>query len=203
MKIIFLLYLKNETIGITLMFLCIALGVGLIVFSGFMDHQWKFIKKELCRIDMNTASYVKDRKRSFQPVRALCVALGVSLCVICWVPNILIRESDIGIPGTALMFLMIGIGVLLIVYGNSVEAGFDRILNANDKTTVSGKYAEDEQDLKFKSRTAETVVSLYWPTVTCIYLIVSFLTFAWHLTWIIFVVAGVVHKAVVVACTEE
>jgi len=198
-----LMYIENEGIGVTLMFLCIALGVGLIVFSSFMDHQWKFIRKELCRIDMNTASYVKDRKKTFQPVHALCVALGVALCVICWVPNILINAGENSVPGTALMFLIIGIGVLLIVYGNSVDAGFDRILKANDRNTVSGNYTSDISDLKFKSKTAETIVSLYWPTVTCIYLTVSFLTFAWHMTWIIFVIAGVIYKAVVINCTEE
>ena len=198
-----LMYIENEGIGVTLMFLCIALGVGLIVFSSFMDHQWKFIRKELCRIDMNTASYVKDRKKTFQPVHALCVALGVALCVICWVPNILISAGENSVPGTALMFLIIGIGVLLIVYGNSVDAGFDRILKANDRNTVSGNYTSDISDLKFKSKTAETIVSLYWPTVTCIYLTVSFLTFAWHMTWIIFVIAGVIYKAVVINCTEE
>ncbi len=198
-----LLNFDNELIGVSLMFLCIAIGVGMIVFASCMDHQWKFIRRTLCKIDMNTATYVKDRKRSFQPVHALCSALGVALCVICWIPNLFFLEYETGVPGTALMFVLIGLGVFLIVYGNSVDSGFDRLLKVNDQKTVSGSYADEMGEIKYKSKTAEMVATMYWPTITCVYLIVSFLTFAWHLTWIIFVVAGVLHKAVMIYCVEE
>ena len=36
-------------------------------------------------------------------------------------------------------------------------------------------------------------MSVFWPTVTCIYLSVSFITFAWALTWVIWPIAAVIH----------
>ena len=36
-------------------------------------------------------------------------------------------------------------------------------------------------------------MNVYWYTVTCIYMIWSFLTFSWHFTWIIWPVAGVIY----------
>ena len=41
--------------------------------------------------------------------------------------------------------------------------------------------------------TATTIMSVFWPTVTCIYLSISFITFAWALTWVIWPVAAVIH----------
>ncbi len=37
-------------------------------------------------------------------------------------------------------------------------------------------------------------LSVYWPTVTCIYLCWSFLTFHWWITWIIWPLAGILHS---------
>ncbi len=47
---------------------------------------------------------------------------------------------------------------------------------------------------KYTSKTAALIMSVYWSTITCVYLIWSFATFHWHYTWIIWPVAGVVHK---------
>lgn len=54
------------------------------------------------------------------------------------------------------------------------------------------KYAEDEREEDiYINEKAATVMSVYWPTVTCIYLILSFLVWGWGITWIIWPIAGV------------
>ena len=191
--------------GVAMMMFSIAIGIGFLVYSSFVDHEWKFMKRESCSIDMNTAAYVKDKQRGFEPVRAFCVAIGVVLCVICWTPNILIpfRYEPLG---AGLMFILVGFGVFLIVYPKSIASGFERILHVNEATTISGQYANGSayvKPTKYKSKTAQTVVEVYWPTVTCLYLIFSFLTFRWDLTWIIWVIAGVFHRVVMINCTDD
>ena len=39
-------------------------------------------------------------------------------------------------------------------------------------------------------------MSVYWPTITCIYLIWSFLTFRWGFTWIIWPIAAIVETLI-------
>ncbi len=186
------------------MFVCIALGVGFLVYSGFVDGEWKFIRKQLCFIDMNTASYVKERRRSFEGIRAICVTLGIILCIVCWVPCMLFAVTERVTIGPAIMFLIIGIGVFLIVYANSASKGFDILLRLNDMTTISGGYGEPApSEVKYISKTAETIVVCYWPVIVSLYLIVSFLTFRWDLTWIIWPVAGVAYRAVVINCRRD
>ena len=191
--------------GVGLMILSIAIGIGFLVYSGFTGHEWTFIGHEYCSIDMNTAAYVKEKQRSFEPIRALCVSLGIVLCIVCWTPNILIpfRYQPLG---AGIMFIVVGFGVFLIVYSNSIARGFERLLNVNEKSTISGQYANGSgysKPVKYKSKTAQTIVEVYWPTVTCIYLIISFLTFSWGTTWIIWVIAGVFHRVIRINCIAD
>ncbi|MCR5487002.1 MAG: permease prefix domain 1-containing protein [Lachnospiraceae bacterium] len=190
--------------GPAMMFVCIALGVGFIVYSGFADSEWKFIRRQPCFIDMNTASYVKERRRSFEGIRAICVTLGIILCIVCWVPCVLFAMSARVTIGPAIMFLLVGIGVFLIVYSNSVSRGLDLLLRLNEPRTISGGYGEPAvSEVKYVSKTAETIVICYWPVITCLYLILSFLSFRWDLTWIIWPIAGVAYRAVVINCRKE
>ncbi len=191
-------------IGASLMFVSIALGVGAIVYSSFVGAEWKFIKNQLCQIDMNTAAYVKDHRKIFEATRAICITVGVILCIICWVPTIIFGKYGHGAMGAAMIFILVGLGVFLIVYSNTACEAYDALLKLNDSNTISGKYNDViPPDAKFKSKKAETIVAVYWPTVTCLYLIISFLTFQWGVTWIIWPIAAVAHRAVVINCLED
>ena len=77
-------------------------------------------------------------------------------------------------------------------------------MKLNDISTISGSYYEQNiKPVRYRNKTAQTIVEIYWPVVTCIYLIVSFITFNWGLTWIIWPIAGVLHRVVVINCRED
>lgn len=175
--------------SVALMFISIAIAVGLFIFTGVLSRDWSFIKREPCQIDMATAQYVKGRLKAYRPVNALMLSIGVLLCSFCWVPVAAIRMPIM----TVILFLMIGFGVLLIIYTSMTTKSMERILKLNDDTTISGTYSEGSE-VEYTSKAAGTVMSVYWPTVTCIYLCVSFLTFAWYITWIIWPIAAILHK---------
>lgn len=190
--------LISSDAGAALMFLTIAVGVGLIVFSSLSMSNYRYIEEEPVMLDMSTASYVNEQRRAFQNIKALSITLGIILCIICWLPNIIFYKYMDNL-GPAMMFFLAGLGVLLIVYGCSVNSGYDVLLKRNES------YAgiKVEGPVRYKSKAAETVVAVYWPTVVCLYLSISFLTFAWSITWIIWPIAAVAHNAVVINCQED
>ncbi len=192
--------IMDDIPGIALMFLAIALGVGCIVYSGFFMSSWQFLKNEPCKTDMGTASYIKNKEQRFEPKKALYITLGIILCILCWLPCLLFEHSYENL-GPALMFPIVGVGVFLIVYGNGISAGFKKLLELGSSSKIYNDHPNIPK--RYKNKTAESVLLLYWPTVTCLYLILSFLTFSWHITWVIWVIAGVLHKAVEIQCLES
>lgn len=60
-----------------------------------------------------------------------------------------------------------------------------------ESTNPESESKEDESGYR---KSFDEVMSVFWPTVTCLYLSVSFLTFRWEWTWIIWPVAVVVKK---------
>ena len=69
-----------------------------------------------------------------------------------------------------------------------------KTLLALNGDNVAGSYVKKEnKEVRYINNTASTIMSVFWPTVTCIYLSASFITFAWALTWVIWPVAAVIH----------
>ena len=192
----------NEAVGVGFMFVLIALAVGFFVYNGITMNRWDYLKKEPCRIDKGTVDYVKEKSRGFVTTHALCVTVGVVLCVICWLPAAFMDNfRGMDNLGGALLFVLVALGVFLIIYANKISGSFDMILEINDEGTMGGRYSDE--DVRYTNKTVRTIMEVYWPTVTCVYLIVSFLTFRWGITWIIWPVAGVAHKIIQIIFAEE
>ena len=60
------------------------------------------------------------------------------------------------------------------------------------------RYVSTEKGPKYyyESRTLDTLMTVYWEVVTCVYLGWSFLTDTWGISWMIWIIAGVVKKVI-------
>ena len=124
------------------------------------------------------------------------VTIGVILCILSVLPVVVVSSlfgwsNDFGV---VMMFVFIGTGVFLFVAAGNVNAGFTVILSLNKRDTVGGSFVPSQKQVTYKSETISRIMSVYWPTVTCIYLCWSFLSFDWHITWIVWVIAALVQQ---------
>ncbi len=188
-----------EGIGVMLMFIQIALAVGLFVFSGTRHAGWKYIYNEPCSIDYATAEYVASEKKRYQVGLTGQRTIGILMCALCWVPLMLL--DSIGLTrlkvmdniGAVLLLLMVGIGVFFIVNSSIVKASFEKILKLNDEKTMGSRFVDAQEPL-YENPRMNDIKSVFWPTITCIYLSYSFLTFHWGRSWLIWPIAGIVHS---------
>ena len=82
----------------------------------------------------------------------------------------------------------------MLIYTSGRNSTYDEILRMNDRSTIAGSYVpESDETITYSNETLAEVMSVYWHTVTCIYLIWSFLTFHWWITWIIWPVAAIIR----------
>ena len=191
-------------IGLCFLFVMIACAVGLFIFSGAKGREWTFLQKEPCSIDYATADYVHNEQEMNKAPQILMLAVGIALCVMCAVPVIIMSLIPIAFlsecVGPSLLLTFVGLGVMLIISSSGRSSAYRRLLSLNDRSTMAGNYESVKSaDRYAKDDVFSVIRSAYWPTITCVYLIWSFLTFNWFITWIIWPIAGVVSKVIDIA----
>lgn len=195
-----------DAIGVTAMFVLIAIGVGLFIYSGVQINRWNYLKSEPIVTDFATTEYIHHEMERYKPSYALLLTIGIVLCIICAVPAIVmdaLLSSSIFWSNTSGAFVMIFIafGVFFIVMASIRFGSYKTLLRLNNSTTVGGNYVPNQQ-MEYKNPTMRAIMSVYWPTVTCLYLCWSFLTFDWHITWIIWPIAAIIHSLIRNLMTE-
>lgn len=188
-----------EEAGAAFFIVMIAIGIGLIIYSGSLLKKWDFLGKTPCSIDYQTAEELAREQKMNYSGKTLVFIIGVILCIVSVVPMIFTDARLFGFPASAglspvLMMLMVGIGVMLIIFSSGKDKAYSLLLSLNDKKTVSGSYNRHRPgEVVYENDTLNTVMSLYWFTVRCVYLIWSFVTFEWYKTWIIWPLAVLIH----------
>ena len=187
------------SVGAALFFVCIAAGIGIIICGNAIMDEWKFLKMEPCMIDYLTADFIQEKRREHGTTKTLLLTIGIILCAICFVPFLLMDDLvsrsgyDTGSLSVVLMFLFIGVGVWLIIFSNGRENAYKTLLELNPSGTMSQTYVSTQKgEVHYSDPTLAAVMEEYWFTVTCLYLIISFLTFKWWISWIIWPIAAVI-----------
>ena len=191
-------------IGTVLLFVLVAIAVGLFIYSGTLSSHWNYLKNEPCHTSYATTQFVHQQKETFKPTYALMLTLGVILCILSFVPPIILDWiSDFSgnyfledISG-AFFLILVAIGVFMLVFASIKMGSYNDLLGLNARGTVGGNYTtSQEENVHYEDKTVAAIMSVYWPTVTCIYLIASFLSFDWGITWIIWVIAAIIHSLI-------
>lgn len=188
--------INSEILGVLGMFLSLAVAVAIFMITRLTKQPTDYIDNIPCQLDFSTAQYVSDEQGKYNPTHAVILTLGVILCSLCWLPAAILDMAHL--PGVldelygVILFLMVGSGVFLIIYTSTINKAFEKLLALNDKSRISGNYVPDKQ-IEYTSSYAQLVMELFWPVITCIYLMWSFITFDWWKTWIIWIIASIVH----------
>jgi len=85
------------------------------------------------------------------------------------------------------LFLFVALATGLLIYNGVTR---ERYVKADD--TMVEEFKEWKQNGKQKNKAVDAIVGSFWLIAVCAYIIVSFTTGAWHITWIIFLIAAAV-----------
>ena len=192
-----------SSIGISLFFVCIAAAIACFILSGSVMKPWQFIKTDPCVLDDTARAIADDQSKKLEERGLTQKILGIVLCIISPVPMILFQSEF----GAALFFVFVGAGVGMLVLLGLRGSLFKKLDKAEERAARTAKrYVSVEKESKgkekkgeeneyyYEDRNLQSVMAVYWPLVTCVYLGFSFLTGTWALSWMIFIIAGVVKK---------
>ncbi len=193
----------NDVMGAVGLFGMVAIGVVLFIVSSVLSGKWKFMDKEECTLDISATDYVVEEKKKYNLKHAIFVSIGVAFCILSVVPPMILSEISLGSDvsadelGGAGLFVFVAIGVFLIVVSTTRKHSYEYLLKLDNRVVAN------EEEIKYISPAAESFMSVYWTTVTCIYLCWSFLTFQFGMTWIIWPIAGILHSVLKACLTNR
>lgn len=191
-----------ENIGAACILFLVAIAVALFIYSSVLASKYSYIGKEGYVLDEATTAAIKAEQEKYSTRYALLLSAGVILCILASVPAILLESANL--PNEALndalsgagVLCFVAIGVFLIVFSGIQKDGYKNLLTLNGQDNDYHS-RHNTRDPHVSNPTVAAILSVYWPTITCIYLIWSFLTFQWHFTWIIWPIAGIFRKIMV------
>lgn len=135
-------------------------------------------------IERRSGNADEGQERSRERARkksATLVAAAVALYILCVVPVILISNRF----GVILMFLFVAAATALLIYNGMTKSKYVRM----DETVVE-EFKEWKAATDQKRQTFNALSSALWAVCVVAYFILSFATGAWHVTWILFLIAG-------------
>ncbi len=144
--------------------------------------------------DKNTAGSPKPRRtpedeaeiQKFRNRSAILTSIAVALYILCVVPCI-ITDNDVG---AVLMFLMIaGATAILIFNGMSKPKCLQDEEEGADGSDAEKKTKKDDGRPP-RSSVYKVISATLWILTTCAFLIVSFATGLWLVTWMLFLIAA-------------
>lgn len=177
-------------VGLVFLFGMIAAAVFMFITGGMRESHMEHLEKESFETEYGVSGMVKEKRNSYESIFTRGIAIGVVLCILSVVPLVVVGIMDApdyvcGIF-TALLLIIVAVGVNMIIRVSIVKSSYDILLQ-------EGEFSKEEKRAK---RKLDPFAGIYWCLATAIYLGWSFWTMKWHFTWIVWPVAGVLFAAV-------
>ncbi len=131
--------------------------------------------------NLNTNNYeIKDNKDNIKIKNAKNISISVALYILSITSLIFFTISfNNPILGVCIFFIIIAIATGIIVYNS--------ILNSKDKKNI--EITKKDKRIKQLNNIISTIIVI-------LYFIISFTTMAFHITWIIFLIGGLINEIV-------
>ncbi|MDO4620522.1 MAG: helix-turn-helix transcriptional regulator [Lachnospiraceae bacterium] len=175
-------------IGVSVLLLLVAAGVAIFITEGIREKKFEYLTSDPLDTAYGISGLVRELREEHSSSHIRSMVIGVTLCVLASVPivitSIMHEENTLALSiAVSVLLLLVGIGVYLIVQDCIIEGSFDVLLEEGDYTRTNKKVDR-------------RISGIYWSLATAIYLLISFLTGDWHITWVVWPVAGVTYAAV-------
>lgn len=168
-------------VGVTILLLVVAAAVAVFITGGIQLSKYEFIEKEPFEADPELIHWAKQEKQRLTPMFTRHIVIGVVLCILGVIPLILLGGMGAKdfhlVLAVGLLLVLVAVAVSLFVSGGMPYGCYDQLLQIGD-------YAPEKKRV---NRWAGP----YWCVITVVYLVVSFLTNRWDLTWLIWACAGI------------
>jgi len=143
--------------------------------------------------DMPNDDYTHIENEASRQKSALLTAVAVMMYILCILPLIMMSildfryASEIGVP---VMFLMIAGATGLLIYNSMTKP------KHGSSDSMVEEFREWQSDDKDRKALRKAISSALWSITVALYLIISFMTHMWYITWIIFIISMAIESLI-------
>ena len=174
-------------LGLLVLFLMVAMAVEIFITTGSKSAPYEFLEKEVFETAYGVEGMVRQRREELRERYTRGNVRGACLCILAVIPLVcggLLWDNELFMVGMlCVMLLMVAAGVYSFITVGVPWAAMEKLLQEGDYTR-----AQKRQNAR--------VGAIYWPLAAAVYLGWSFLSGNWHITWVVWPVAGVLYAAV-------
>ena len=165
-------------VGVITLILLVSVAVTLFVIAGFKLKKYEYLEKKTFETEYGVAGVVNEKKNKFNQIYVTTNVIGVLLCVISVIPVLVTSFIFDG------KYVLLGVFMLTLV--GSKMGAYNKLLQEGDYT----------KEKKASNPIVGSIMGVYWLISTAVYLAWSFISRDWHITWIVWVIAGVLCPVV-------
>ena len=134
----------------------------------------------LAQLKSNLSISSQEREKK-QLQRAILTSIAIGLYILSPIGLFVLHETI----GLCILFVMAAVATMLLVFSSMIMPKYLRV----DDTMVE-EFKEWKDYKNRKSGIRKSVSSILWIFVTIVYILVSFLTGRWEITWVLFLIGG-------------
>lgn len=180
-------------IGMITLLVVVAIAVAIYISCYMKSKPYQYLDEEIIELEYGVDGMVKERMKKFSSTYSTFNIIGTCICILSVIPLFtaaFIAENDFYIMiSLAITLVIAGIGVIFLIRAGVNQESMKRLLQEGDF----------DRKLKEKRKNNEAISTIYWLSVTAVYLTLSFITNRWDLTWIVWPVTGVLYGAILAA----
>jgi len=183
----------SDMLGAPLLFIMVAIGVALFIISGQKMKPYDYLSREGIDTEYGVSGMAGDKKSKYTPKHTIFIVIGVMLLILSFLPTMIL---DVAAPDSdfadalsgALFFGFVALGVGFLTHTGIIMGGYRKLLEEDDFTRKRKKH-------RGRPNPAMTV---YWCCITAVYLLWSFITRAWEVSWIIWVLGAILCPVIAI-----
>lgn len=176
--------------GIIILLGLIAVAVLMFIKDDNYMRRYKYITRGSFELNYGVAGVIKERKIHSENRISTMEGIAVVMCIMSPVPLIVaggMSASDfICIMLTVLLLLLVSAAVVIFIISGGESSAYNILLRDEEYDPVEIR----------KNRRSTKFNKFYWAMLVALYLIVSFLTNRWDLSWIIFAAGAIIGAGI-------
>ena len=174
------------SLGLVVMIMIVACGVAIFIPNGLKLSEFSYLDNEPITLEYGVQGIVEKKQSDYRARFATLITIGVVLCIVSVLPLLILGTMEAAevllVCSIGFLMAVCSVGVAIIVRACYINGSYQRLLQTGD-------FAREKKPGR-NGELYEAITGAYWCLITGLYLLWSFLTHDWHITWIVWIIAA-------------